>query len=42
MESMKMMKSKGPNMEPWDTPDVTGVGGEEEPSRTTLCSLPER
>jgi len=42
MESMKMMKSKSPNMEPWGTPDVTGVGGEEEPSRTTLCSLPER
>ncbi len=42
MESMKIMKSNGPRMEPWGTPEVTGVGGEDEPSRTTLCSLPNR
>ncbi len=29
-------------MEPRGTPEVTGVGGEDEPSRTTLRSLPDR
>ena len=36
---MKILKSRGPRMEPWGTPDVTGVGSEMDPSKTTLCSL---
>ena len=37
MEFMNMLNSKGPRMEPWGTPDVTGAKSEAIPSRTTLC-----
>ena len=42
MEFMKILKSKGPRMEPWGTPDVTGVGSNVVPSKTTFCSLSVR
>ena len=36
MESIKIMKSSEPKIEPWGTPDVTWLRGDETPSRTTL------
>ena len=37
-----MVKSSGPRMEPWETPEDTSWGEEVRPFKTTHCSLPER
>ena len=42
MESITMLKSKGPRIEPCGTPEVTLISLEVVPSSTTLCFLPER
>ena len=36
---MKRTKRIGPKMDPWGTPDRTGLEDELMPSKTTLCSL---
>ena len=35
MESIKILKSRDPKIEPWGTPEVIWLGGDETPSRTT-------
>ena len=37
MESMNMMYSRGPSMEPWGTPEVTLVKFDAKLSKTTCC-----
>ena len=34
-----MLKSRGPTIEPWGTPEMTGLGSEVVPSRTTRSLL---
>ena len=38
IEFMAMLSRRGPRMEPWGTPEVTGAWSEVVPSRTTHCS----
>ena len=38
-EFMNMMKSRGPSMEPWGTPEVTWQGADVNPSMTVHCCL---
>ena len=37
IEFMAMLNRRGPRMEPWGTPGVTGALSEVIPSRTTSC-----
>ena len=41
-EFMNMMKSRGPSMEPWGTPEVTWQGADVNLLMTMRCCLLER